>query len=214
MRSELATLGRQLPGIYREAVQALQVPSVEAAMQHYADFVSHVATDAGRVPGELLPTLHAVTRADLTADEGPAESEDSSWTHQRALTGEGSREEASTGQSAAPPQPRGADTGVTAEISWDIDLAPAAAADADAGSSVMDQGIDWEVDVAPSSSAHPASGDTLEGAGLSDWDIDVEGAAVAEPSPRQDGASANGTGGVFTSRSHPHCVESCLRDRT
>ena len=187
MRSDLIMLGRQLPRIYREAAQALQSSSVEAAMQHYADYGSYMG--AGRAPDKLLPTLHAVCSADLTAlegiAEGPAESGDSSWTHQPE---EGSHELASTSQSATPLEPRRPHTGVpAAEISWDIDLA---AADADAGSSAMDEGIDWEIDAAPGSVS--AAGEDPSKTGLDAWEIDVEGAAEAEPSVQQDEASADG----------------------
>lgn len=187
VRSELVVLGRQLPSIYREAVQDLQSPSIAGAMQHYADLVSHTGgADQAPVRAEdVLPTLHRCMHAEV-ADEastpqagavpegGASDSALSSRTQHQGLSVSAGGDEdhaAQSSQSAADQQ-----SGPPMEISWDIGLveAPAEAAP-EAG---VGAAIDWDIDVAPASDAGTATS-----AGHTDWDVEVDGAA--EPAAKR-----------------------------
>lgn len=186
VRAELTALGRRLPGIYRDAAELLQAPSIRAAAQHYADLVSLTAGEPDQAPAqasELLPTLHRVSHADLDAEaaaaaqacpaagQGSCQANGSAQALEHHGAGQGVGQEAATvllsgeqqgGESAAAP----------AEISWDIDVT---GVEQDAALDAGSMEVDWDIDMGQA--AHDTGGsDDAAAPGQIDWDISKEDA--------------------------------------
>ena len=207
MHAELAGQGRRLPGIYREAAEALQAPGVRAAAAHYGDFVSMTGggepDQAPAQASDLLPTLLKVSHADLAAEEAAAAAQkgtcqgacDTNGGADAPQHGDGgSQEGADEPLSGQHQEQQGGDPAAAAppaEISWDVDLAAAGAEEQ--GAALEASGpleVSWDIDAGPAS--HDSAGPTNDDAaapGDIDWGISTEDAGGEAPAGAQPPAA-------------------------